>query len=378
MSNGYGKPPAKNTDKEPDVSKYVGMTLIDQKTGVPYTVAAIPFGKTTRYVGRDPQGGVVDLWRRTWVHPATQQGIVFSQAGDVVSTKAGMKYGPEPTAIHWEPDPNIPGLINLVDSKGNILDTRTQPSGGGAGAGPTGPGPFGGPAQADLLPTQVPGVYVNPNTGATIDLSVPEIKGTLVPLVDPTTGQPVPGMFLNPNTGAQIDLRPEQLRDPLGVANVLLRQYESLVDIGQMKSDDAWRRFNQQFSIAQEEFDRWSSTEDVRLRGEAENRMRQETNIAAQNAATSRAREAAAVMSSSMPGLTGLNLPLLGKMPVQQFSLNQLFNQGQGPMPAPLPFIGPGAAAPTMPTFSELPPLELPPSPDLLPLLKTAAPGVQF
>src|SRR3990167_4841347 len=262
-----------------------------------------------------------------------------------------------PGTLIW-PEPGQSGLpvrFMGVDANGlpkfeNMTATDLKliggDGGGGGGGGPSGPGPFGGAAESQLLATQVPGIYINPNTGATIDLSVQEARGLLMALVDPNTGQPIPGMFQTAS-GDKVDLRPETLRDPLGVADILLRQYGALVDVGRISADDAWRRFDAQWKVADEEYTRWRDTEQ-------ENRLRQQQNIdaaqrkyeseiGAMSARTSRAREAAAVMSSSVPGMTGLNLPLIGNMPVNQFTLGGLFGPdiGAAPeLPPALPKIG--------------------------------------
>ena len=96
-------------------------------------------------------------------------------------------------------------------------------------------------------------------------------------------------------------------------------------------------------------------------------------------ARTSRAREAAAVMSSSVPGMTGLNLPLIGNMPVNQFTLGGLFGPdiGAAPeLPPALPLFGTGTGPPALPTIDMPQPWTPPTPPDLLPLLQTA--GVQY
>lgn len=195
--------------------------------------------------------------------------------------------------------------------------------------------------------------------------------------------------------------------DPIGAANVLLRQYETMVSNsnGTFTAEQAWAEFQKDWQDivstqdrAQAELESTATTqnlqkviqenEDRRLREQAEADRRVQV---AQEAGT-RGRAVLQQLPSTLPvpqGMSGgqINLPLGVSLPMNTFRFSDIFNQGGVGNLANLPAISPEPAVPYGPpiTAPQLPPLgampqfpappQYPAMPDLSALINAGARG---
>src|SRR3990170_5545148 len=116
-------------------------------------------------------GNILPQWvqdrldQQEWRETPTAKGVsVIGKKVKQAQQKVTSVMGPNLSGYRIDPRTGL-----VVDSDGKIAPEWVQQAmgilgDGGAGAGPdpSGPGPFGGAAESQLLATQVPGIYVNP------------------------------------------------------------------------------------------------------------------------------------------------------------------------------------------------------------------------
>lgn len=253
-----------------------------------------------------------------------------------------------------------------TNERGQILAERTIAksdwdkafgSGGGAGGGGAG---GGGAAPRTLFPEELE------NIRASTAKMLAEIEN----------------MGLTPEEKAYYDARIREIDaaianagrvapDPLGAANALLQQYSAQIAAGQLSADQAWNAFQQQFK----EWEAGHETQKLELEKRIKTEhyaLEREVSEASRLLRTQEERGQRAktivqdILPSSMPGLTGLNLPMLGRVPVSQVNLSDLFGPSGGPPISQTPAgdIG-GAPIGPAPSFDPLPQQTPPVAPDI-------------
>ena len=157
--------------------------------------------------------------------------------------------------------------------------------------------------------------------------------------------------------------------DPLGVARTLLEQYSQAVAAGRIPEERALADFQARLAQAQGEFDRWSTTQGL---GQ-EQYATQVGEMAGKQAEATRRGQVALqdFYPSALPGMSSIDVPYMGNVPLSQVNLQELLSQGLPPlsqMQAPPQ----GVPAPPVPQWQGLPPDQTPPMADISQYLQQA------
>lgn len=238
----------------------------------------------------------------------------------------------------------LPGLNKSVaiTANGTIVEEGTTPN------------PGEGPASGQLIPTGIPGLMINPNTGG------------LVNLFDEMGG----------GSGSGPTITGSSAPDPIGAASIMLRAYEDMIANanGTFDAEKAFSMFQADWqsllstvntsnaqlqsatNIAQGNLQADTNSTNVANVGnyltDATTRARDEASRAlgvAQEAGNRADTVATKILPNWIQGASHLNVPLIGEIPLTQLNVNDLFSQGgQGDLSNVVP-ISPNPAIPFAP-----------------------------
>ena len=347
MSNGYGDPPPDEPTGGTGPKLKTGAKLLNNG-GVLLTV-----------VGYQPDISGVE--RPMVTYPGLQSAIPLPPGQYLGEDNATYRVGSSGNITIGQAAPGTQategvttrdlgnGVIGVFDSQGNLLETRSAPSGGG-----------GGPQMAG---TQAP----DPYAAATIlfqDYDRQLAQGTMTADQAAADWQREFDLLQANQVASQANIGTQAARDiaqaDLGYNYLSLQQNQA------------------------------EAIETAKRTREIEEAARQ---VRLQEEAGRRGQTAAGLLGSSLPGLQAMRLPLLGRIPVNRYNMDQLLTQGMTPLAQTAPISQNIAAsfpnigqAPMLPqpgqvplmnpgSFPSVPRITFPALPNTAPLASAAASG---